>query len=165
MKIFIFCSNIFWTLLKNFSWVQYGCSRYESHPTHKSKYFWKKLPPQNLFFGGWQFQWLLNLIWRDVYPIFSFFLAASKSSKSSFTKKIRARLRAFCVTQCVAHKMMIFSPFPALTGCERGFRSRNRTRPLLIYAIEYVWLWKWFFNISCSGSTSFNSSLLICIPT
>ena len=40
----------------------------ESHPTNRSKYFWKKLPPHNCFFGGerWQLQWIFNPIWRDV---------------------------------------------------------------------------------------------------
>ena len=41
----------------------------ESHPTHRSKYFWEKItPPQTGFEGkGWQSQWIFNLIWRDVY--------------------------------------------------------------------------------------------------
>ena len=34
----------------------------ESHPTHRSKYFWKKLTPQT--------QWIFNLIWRDVIQVF-----------------------------------------------------------------------------------------------
>ena len=86
MKIFIFCLKIFFrTSLKNFSWVQHGCSRYLEGVFYLQVYvekrmkviqhidqniFGKNYPPQNWFWGGWQSQWIFNLIWRDVIAIF-----------------------------------------------------------------------------------------------
>ena len=84
MKIFIFYSKFFFrTSLKNFSWVQHGCSRYlegvfclQVYVEKRMKViqhidqniFGKNYPPKNWFWGGrgWQCQWIFNLIWRDV---------------------------------------------------------------------------------------------------